>query len=117
MKNRPFRQRLGFALAGLASAWRSERSVRVHVLATGAVLGALLYVRPAPLWWALLTLAVTLVLMAEIFNTAVERLADHLHPHQHPSIRVVKDLAAAAVLIASLGALGIAAAFVAAMWH
>lgn len=112
MKNRPFYQRLGFALAGLASALRSENSFRVHVLAAIAVLGALWYLRPAPMWWAIVGLATMAVLVAELFNTAVERLADHLHPEQHPSIRIVKDCAAAAVLVATLGALCVAAAFI-----
>lgn len=112
MKNRPFRQRLGFALAGLGCAWRSENSFRVHVLAAAAVLIALLVLRPAPLWWALIGFASAAVLAAELFNTALEHLADHLHPEQHPTIGIVKDCAAAAVLIASLGALCVAAAFI-----
>jgi diacylglycerol kinase (ATP) len=58
------------------------------------------------------TLTVVLVLAVELVNTAIEGLADHLHPEQHPSIKVVKDCAAAAVLVAALGALGVAAAFV-----
>lgn len=112
MKNRPFHQRLGFAFAGLGCAWRSENSFRVHVSVAGAVLLALLALRPAPLWWALIGLASAAVLAAELFNTALERLADHLHPDQHPSIAIVKDCAAAAVLIASIGALCVGAAFI-----
>ena len=38
-----------------------------------------------------------LVLVAELLNTAIEALADRLHPERHPEIRVVKDVAAAAV--------------------
>ena len=37
---------------------------------------------------------------------------DHLHPEQHPKIKAVKDCAAGAVLVASVAALGVAAAFV-----
>src|ERR1039458_3870607 len=50
------------------------------------------------LWWALVIIASAAVLAAELFNTAIERLADHLHPEMHPEIRIVKDCAAAAVL-------------------
>lgn len=112
VKNQPFLQRLGFAFSGMASAFRAERSVRVQVFATAVVLGVLVYVRPAASWWALITLAVVIVLAAELFNTAVEELADHLHPQQHARIKIVKDLAAAAVLAASLGAIGVGVAFV-----
>jgi undecaprenol kinase len=52
------------------------------------------------------------VLGAELFNTAIEHLADHLHPDLHPEIRIVKDCAAAAVLCAALGAVGVAVALV-----
>ena len=39
--------------------------------------------------------------MAELFNTALETLADHLHPERHPVVGAAKDIAAAAVLVAS----------------
>src|SRR5262245_44395559 len=112
MKNQSLPRRLRFAWAGLAEAFRAESSFRTHVLATIVVFAALLWLRPAPLWWAILALPIALVLGAELINTAIECLADHLHPETHPRIRVVKDCAAAAVLVLSLGALGVAAAFV-----
>ena len=52
---------------------------------------------------------VSLVIATELINTALEHLADHLHPEQHPRIKIVKDCAAAAVLILSIGALWVAA--------
>jgi undecaprenol kinase len=73
---------------------------------------ALLVLRPGAFWWALMMLASAGVLAAEMFNTAVEHLVDHLHPEVHPRIAVVKDCAAAGVLIASLGAVGVAIALV-----
>ena len=112
MKNQPFARRLSFAVAGLAGALRAENSFRFHVIATLGVLAALVWLRPAPLWWAVVAVAIVLVLAAELINTALEQLADHLHPEQHPRIKMVKDCAAAAVLIASLGALAVAAALV-----
>jgi diacylglycerol kinase (ATP) len=112
MKNQPLAARLRFAIAGLAAALRAESSFKVHVLATVAVGAVLVWLRPGPLWWAIVALAVAFVLAAELTNTAIEHLADHLHPEQHPRIKIVKDCAAAAVLVASLGALAVAAAFV-----
>jgi undecaprenol kinase len=111
LKNRPFRDRFAFALAGIIHTLRSENSFRVHVLATCAVLVALIALRPRPLWWAIILLTVTLVLGAELINTALEHLVDHLHPEQHPRIKLVKDCAAGAVLVFSIGALCVAAAF------
>ncbi|MGH8209955.1 MAG: diacylglycerol kinase, partial [Steroidobacteraceae bacterium] len=103
LKNQSFFLRLRFALAGLGHAVRAERSVRIQIGAFMVVVVALLILRPGPIWWALVMLASAGVLAAELFNTAIEHLADHLHPGVHPHIRVVKDCAAAAVLVAVLG--------------
>lgn len=110
LKNQPFAVRLGFALRGLAHALRSERSLKVQAAAFVAALLVLIRLRPSPGWWALVGLASAGVLAAELMNTAIEELADHLHPELHPRIRLVKDCAAAAVLVAVLGALGVAVA-------
>jgi len=114
-KHRPFLSRLRFASAGVAHALRSERSVRTQVLVLLLVLIGLAFLRLAPLWWALVIMASSAVLAAELFNTAVERLADHLHPDLHPEIRLVKDCAAGGVLISSLGAVGVAIALLIAL--
>ena len=111
MKNQAFLYRLGFAMAGLKTAWRTESSFKTHVLAAVVVLAVLLWLQPAPLWWAIAALTVGFVLAAEVLNTAVEGLADHLHPEQHPAIKAVKDCAAGAVLVATIAALAVAAAF------
>jgi diacylglycerol kinase (ATP) len=109
-KNQHFRARLGFALRGFAHALRTEASLRVQAVAGVAALLVLLVLRPAAVWWALVLLASAAVVAAELFNTAIEHLADLLHPQQSPAIRLVKDCAAAGVLIAVLGALGVGAA-------
>ena len=111
-KNRSFLERLGFAAAGLRHALRAERSLQTQLGMLLVVAAALAWVKPPPVWWALLSLCAAGVLAAELFNTAIEHLADHLHPDLHPQIRIVKDCAAAAVLCAALGAIGVAVAFV-----
>jgi len=113
VKNRAFQERLSFAWSGLRSAWRSEASLRTHIMMTSLLLVVLLILRPALIWWALCGVMVTLVIAAELINTALEHLADHLHPEQHPRIKIVKDCAAAAVLILSIGALWVAVIMVA----
>lgn len=109
-KNQSFIARFRFACGGLAAALRSEMSMRVHVVAFALLLAILLAFRPEPLWWALALMASAAVISAELVNTAIEHLADHLHPEIHPSIRIVKDCAAAAVLVAVAGALGVGVA-------
>jgi diacylglycerol kinase (ATP) len=101
---------LRFALAGLAHAVRAESSVKIQLGTLTLVVLALLLLRPSPIWWALVLLASSGVVCAELLNTAVEHLADHLHPEVHPSIRIVKDCAAAAVFVAVLGAIAVGVA-------
>jgi undecaprenol kinase len=111
-KNQSFLKRLGFALGGIGYAVRTEQSARIQAGAFVLVIIALLIVRPGSFWTALVLLASAAVFAAEMFNTAIEHLADHLHPEVHPNIRVVKDCAAAAVLIASSGAVAVAVALI-----
>jgi len=108
MKNGSFRKRLGFAIAGWRLALMQERSLRTHVLFAIAAGIALLVMQPPAIWWALVVVVSALVIATELMNTALERLIDHLHPAIHPSIKAVKDIAAAAVLVASVAALIVA---------
>ena len=111
MKGQSFIKRLGFAIDGILLAFRQENSFRFQVFAGTGVLAALLLTRPSLVWWAIGILAVGFVLVAELFNTALEVLIDHLHPEQHPEIRAVKDIAAGAELVSSAIALLVSVAF------
>ena len=93
-------------------AFRREHSIRFHVLAAIGVFLALLTTNPPAIWWAMGALTIGVVIMAELFNSALETLADHLHPEQHPEIGAVKDIAACAVLVTAVVAVIVALAFV-----
>jgi undecaprenol kinase len=110
MKSQPFLKRLSFAIAGIRSAFSEERSFRTQIF--GAVFAAMLLfaVQPKPIWWAMVSLAAFAVLGAELINTALEALIDHLHPNQHPAMGLAKDCAAGAVLLFSIAALIVALA-------
>jgi undecaprenol kinase len=110
-KKQAFRVRLGYALRGFAHGFSSEASLKFQAGAGAGARQALLILRPAPVWWALVLLAIAAVLAAELFNTAIEQLADELQRENSPGIGIVKDCAAAAVLMAAVGALGVAVAF------
>ncbi|MGE5320470.1 MAG: diacylglycerol kinase family protein [Hyphomicrobiaceae bacterium] len=92
------------ALRGMGLLVRTQPNARVHLLATLLVCAAGVYFGLDRGEWAWLIVAVVLVWGAEAFNTALEQLADAVHPARHPGIGRAKDMAAAAVLIAALGA-------------
>jgi diacylglycerol kinase (ATP) len=105
MKNRYFRERLEFALAGMVEVWRRESSFRAQVMAGVAAIAAVALLRPGYLWAGLIAASIALVLALEMVNSAIEYMIDHIHPDVAPEIRRAKDVAAGAVLVASAGAL------------
>jgi undecaprenol kinase len=110
LKNQTFFARLRNAGLGIAHALSSERSLRLQAVGLVLVVVALLVLRPGALWTALVLLACGAVLGAELLNTALEALADHLHPGEHPQIRIAKDCAAAAVLVLAMAAVAVGVA-------
>jgi diacylglycerol kinase (ATP) len=98
-KNRSVPERSMFAIHGIGSAWLREGSFRLETLCAVLALSLMAYLRPALVWWAVGVLIIALVLAAELINSAIEALADHLHPDRHGEIRAVKDMAAGGILV------------------
>jgi diacylglycerol kinase len=88
----------GLVLAARGRNFRVQTVVALLVLLAGA------YYRVSPTQWTVLVLCIFAVLALEAMNTALERLADRVSPAHDPLIGQAKDLAAAAVLLAALGA-------------
>ena len=107
MKNRPFLERLSFASLGIVAAWQRERSFRAQVLLGIAATAFTAILAPSLIWAAMIALSIALVLALELLNTALECVIDHLHPETAPEIKLAKDIAAGAVLLASIGAVAV----------
>ena len=105
LKNRPFNERLAFAIAGLREAWRRENSLRTHGVFAGLAFLALLIIRPPAIWWALVAVVIAMVIALEMLNAAIEAVIDLLHPAEHPEIKFAKDAIAGAVLTISFASL------------
>ena len=90
-----------YAWQGIRSLLHTEHNSRIHLVCTlmVMVMGWLLQISSIEAL-ALLFMA-SLVWMAELFNTAIEKTADLITLEQHPQIKLIKDFSAAAVLIAS----------------
>ncbi len=93
------------AFRGIAALLKSEVHARIHLLATLAVLALGWWFEISLGEWIAVILAIGLVWVAEALNTAIEYVADLAHPDEHPEVKKLKDLAAAAVLFASIAAL------------
>ena len=100
-----------FAIQGLKSAWRSEKSFRSQVIAALGMIVFMIILKPKAVWVALFTLVIAATMAAELINTALENILDAVHPELHPAIGRAKDCAAAAVLVLSLSSVVIFIAF------
>jgi len=107
-----------YAARGIRWMVRHEPNMRFHLVAASSVLVAAAAFRLPIEQWAALVFAIVLVLLGEILNTAIEAVLDLVQPDHHERVGVVKDLAAGAVLVASIGATVIAfIVFVPHVWH
>jgi len=95
---------LSHAVRGLADTYSQEKNFRIHVLFSFIVLilGVMLNINAKE--WIIIVLVITMVLVLELMNTVVERVIDILEPKIHSYVRMIKDVTAAAVLIASIAA-------------
>ena len=93
-----------FAINGIKIAWQEEFSFKLEVCAALLIslLGWLLAISTAE--WLIVIFMIGFVLSAEVFNTALEELCDKFQSDPNPHIAKIKDLAAAAVLLASAAA-------------
>lgn len=82
----------------------SQPNARIHMWVSAVVIALGYKLAITPTQWLAVTLAIALVITAEAFNTAIEYAVDLVSPQWQPLARDIKDVAAAAVLISSLGA-------------
>jgi len=98
-----------YAGAGLGYLLRSQRNARIHLVLTVVAIVLALWLKFSTVEWAVLSLTVCLVFLAEAFNTAIEATIDLLSPDVHPLAKIAKDTAAGGVLLAAVTALVVAA--------
>ncbi|WP_295768637.1 diacylglycerol kinase family protein [uncultured Mucilaginibacter sp.] len=91
-----------FSVKGIWLAFRYESNMLFHLLAAIAVIAVNMLFAVTKTEWLITLMLIGLAWMAEIFNTAIEKLADRVTKQHDPLIGQVKDLAAGAVLIICL---------------
>lgn len=95
----------GHAVRGIRVLLAGQPNARLHCIAAVLTVGLGVWQRIDVLEWALLSAVIGLVLCAEALNTGIEIVVDLVSPEWHRLARDAKDVAAAGVLLASLGAL------------
>lgn len=97
-----FRKQLrsfGYAWQGIKGCVGKEQNLSFHLIATVVVLAMSFAFGITRTEWMVIILCIGVVIAAELFNTAIERLVDLVSPEQHPIAGQIKDIAAGAVLI------------------
>jgi diacylglycerol kinase (ATP) len=90
----------GYSWRGLVFAWRNETAFQQEILAFLVLFPLALWLPETHLESAVLIMSLFFVLIAELFNTAVEAAIDRHGDEQHHWSGVAKDVASAAVLLA-----------------
>jgi diacylglycerol kinase (ATP) len=93
-----------YALGGIVLLVRTQHNARIHALATLVVCAAGFYFGITKMEWCFIVFAISIVWTAEALNTALEFMGDAVSPGHNKLIGKAKDIAAAGVLIASIGA-------------
>jgi len=101
-------ERFRNAINGLILFFRSEPHARFHLFALVVVVAAGFYFDISAYEWLAVILASGLVITAEALNTSIEKLGDFIHKEKHDDMRIVKDIAAGAVLFSALVAMAVA---------
>ncbi|MBP6686490.1 MAG: diacylglycerol kinase family protein [Lacibacter sp.] len=97
-----------YACKGIATALHSEMNMRIHIVAAILVVTAGFFFELSSIEWGVVIICIVLVISFELINTAIEELCNLVQPEHHPIVKKIKDIAAAAVLIAAVGSLVIA---------
>jgi diacylglycerol kinase len=97
-----FINRVKFAFNGWAKFFAKETNGQIQLLVAFLVIIAGFLLNISRGEWMIVLGCTALVLSLEMINSAIEKLCDHLHPGLHPQIGLVKDIAAGAVLWASV---------------
>ena len=93
-----------YAWDGIKALMRTEHNTYIHI-ASAVITVALGFVfNISRVEFLILIVVISMVIVAEVFNTAIEKTMDFISVERHPQIKLVKDLASAAVLLAAFAA-------------
>ena len=104
MQERRFVESFNAAVEGFIYVLKTERNMRIHFLAAFFFILLGIYLNFTYLELLALCIMVTMVLVSEMINTAMELIVDMIKSDFHPTARIIKDVSAGAVLLTSINA-------------
>ena len=105
MRKRTIISSFNYAVSGIILSLKTEKNMKIHYLIALSTIFLSLFFDFTRVEFLLLLFAISLVVVAEMINTALERVVDLITEEYHPLARLVKDIAAGAVLIAAINSI------------
>ena len=102
MKKRTIVDSFNTAIEGIIYTIKTQRSMRLHFLFAIVIILISIFLQLEKVELLLVCGALSLVLISEMFNTAIEKIIDLITPDFHPLARIIKDVAAGSVLISAI---------------
>jgi len=107
MKIKRLLKSFSYAFRGLGKTFKEEQNLQVQSIFAILVIGLAAFFGIKPTEWCLVFMVIALVMLMELANSAVERIADVLKPRIHEYVKEVKDIMAAAVMLSSFLAIAV----------
>lgn len=104
MKSTNLLKSFGYAFSGIWHCLKMERNYKIHAFIALCVCVLAWYYQFNRYQWGILIITVMSILVLEMINTAFELVVDMLSPEFHPTAKIIKDVAAGSVLVASIAA-------------
>ncbi|MCY6959696.1 diacylglycerol kinase [Clostridium brassicae] len=94
-----------YAIEGMIYSVRTQRNMKIHMIAALIVLSACFFYDLSKIELLIITITITMVLICEMINTAIECTIDATTNYYHPLAKIAKNVAAGAVLVSAINAL------------
>ncbi len=91
-----------YAFNGLCYVFKTQANMKIHFVAMILVILAGFYFRVSTTEWLFLILTIAFVLISEVINTAIEEIVNFISPKYNTQAGIIKDLAAAFVLLSAI---------------
>lgn len=106
LKDKPKKKNIGFLYAkqGIVEIVKKEHNFQIHLFAGIITVLFSFIVKLSYIEWAIIILTMSSVFITEMINSVVERIIDYVKPEYHIQAKIIKDVAAGAVLVSALTA-------------
>lgn len=105
------------SLQGIGHVLKTERNFKIQVLCAISILLLGIQAKLSVTEWCILFLTIGFVLCMELVNTCIEKIMDLVHPAYSENVKVIKDIAAGVVTLASLIAVAVGVLLFAKIWN